>query len=263
VNQSGFGTNGNAGVPANNPGSSIVNAPAIGLGIANSASSLVDYNVTNSTFWGANGGLGAVYAVSISGAATVAGSRLNGTFSGNRIGLAGVTGSGCSTGCAGLGLLPGLGGTFSPTVTNNDIRQTNSVGINYVNNVGAGAAFTSSVRIKGNTIAEPDTTGAPALQRAIVVSPGNSGGANNNVCAEIGGAGGLQNTISGAWQTGFFIRVTNNNNLQALRLPGLTPIAGATAADVNAFVAANNTGVSGNVGTALGTAGIVGGAVCP
>ncbi len=262
INQCGFGTDINAGSPVNNPGTTITNPPPFSVGVTNGSSSQVNYLISNNTFWGADGLLGAIYAVTISGASTTASSRLIGTFSGNKIGKTGVTGSGAANNSGGLGLLPGTGGIFQATVINNDIRQVNALGINFKNSV-TGAAGTSNVKIKGNTIAEPDPTGAPLFQRAIIVDPGNSGGASMTACTEIGGIlGGEPNIISGAWQVGNFIRVTNNNNTVALRLPGLIPSAGATAAQVNAFVQSNNTMAASSVNTSLGTTGIVGGAVC-
>ena len=262
LNQSGFGTDINMGAPVNNPGTNITNPPPFSVGITNGSSAQVDYVISNNTFWGADGLLGALYVVTISGATTLGGSHLNGTISGNKIGKAGVVGSGAANNSAGIGLLPGTGGTFQATVINNDIRQVNSFGINFKNSV-SGAVGTSSVKIKGNTLAEPDVTGAPLFQRAIVVDPGNSGGANMTACAEIGGTlAGEPNIITGGWQAGNFIRVTNNNNTVALTLPGLSPATGATAAEVNAFVVTNNPTAAGAVNTSLGTAGIVDGAAC-
>ena len=65
VNQSGFGTDINTGAAVNNPGTAITNAPAFSLGVTNSSSANVHYNITNNTFWGASGALGALYAVTI------------------------------------------------------------------------------------------------------------------------------------------------------------------------------------------------------
>ena len=264
VNQCGFGTDVNTGAAVNNPGTIITDPPAIGMGVANSGGSQVNYTVTNNTYWGANGALGAIYAVAFSGGANTSSALLSGTFASNRIGQTGVTGSGCSNSCAGLGLLPGSNGAFKAVVTNNDIRQVNSLGINFSNSAGPGSLVTNIVKFKGNTLAEPDTTGSPALQRAILVSPGSSGGANAPTCAEIGGSSPAdKNVISGAWQTGANIRVTNANNSAPLTLPGLTPATGATTAQVNAFVTSNNTMPASSVSSALGTAGIIGGSPCP
>jgi hypothetical protein len=267
LNQSGFGTDVNAGAPVNNPGTTITNPPAFSVGITNGSNAHVSYTVSNNTFWGADGNLGAVYAVTVSGASTTAASQLNGSFTGNKIGKTGTTGSGCANGCGGLGLLPGTAGQFRATVTNNDIRQVNALGMQVFNNVGAGATASVVAKIKSNNFAEPDTTGSPLFLRAIILSPGNSGGANEPLCAEIGNNTGSNpaeaNTITGSWQAGNFIRVTNNNNTAVMTLPGLSPASGATAAQVNAFIQAANTMAAGSVNTTLGAAGINGGAPCP
>ena len=270
VNQCGFGTEVNTGAPVNQPGTTITNPPPFSLGITNGSSAKVTYNVTNNTFWGADGLQGAIYAVTISGASTTASATLNGSFNFNKIGKATVTGSGASNGAGGLGLLPGTSGQFHATVTGNDIRQVNSVGIDFFNSAGGGASIDGTLKVKGNTLAEPDTTGSPLFQRAIAVSPGNSGGANNPWIAEIGDTTGTnaanKNTITGAWggQNGQIIRVTNLNNTPALTLPGLTPASGATVAQVQTFVSGANTGVAAaGVSVTLGTGGINGGAPLP
>jgi VCBS repeat-containing protein len=261
VNQSGFGTDVVANGAVNNPGTVITLPNVIGLAVTNSGSAQVDYSVTNNTFWGSNGVAGAVYAVTFSSSANGAASHLTGSFTGNKIGQAGVLGSGCSGGCAGVGLLPGVNGMFSATVMNNDIRQVGTRGIDYANTV-SGAVGSNVIKIKGNTLTEPDS-GAAVIRRAISVTTGNSGGAASNVCAEIGGAAaGEKNTVSGTWQAGNFVRVTTANTTGTLTLPGLAPTAGATAAQINAFIAGNNVGVAGNVNTTIGGA-IVGGAPCP
>jgi hypothetical protein len=259
VNQSGFGTDVNSGAPVNKPGTAITNAPAFGLAVTNGSSALVDYTITNNTFWGASGLLGAVYAVTISGASTTAGSHLNGTFSGNRIGKTGTTGSGCSNGCAGLGILPGTNGTYNATINNNDIRQTNTNAIDVFNSV-SGSNATAIAKITNNIIAEPDTTGAPLFQRGIAYSIGNSGGSNMSGCLTITG-----NNISGAWQASNFIRITTVNTTGILTIPGLSPATGATGAQVDTYIESLNTVGAGNCNTSVGGAinNTVASAPCP
>jgi large repetitive protein len=260
VNQSGFGTNVVTTGATNQPGTAITLPNAIPMAITNGGSAQVGYTVTNNTFWGTSAAAGALYAVTISSSATGSGSALQGTFNGNKIGQTGVAGSGCNGNCSGLGLLPGKNGTFSATVTNNDIRRVGSRGIDYANTI-AGSTGSVVIKVKGNTLAEPEATGS--FRRAISVTTGNSGGASTNVCAEIGGATvAEQNVVSGAWQAGQFIRVTTLNTTGVLTLPGLTPTTGATAAQVNTFLAGRNAGVTGAVNTTIGGA-INGGAPCP
>jgi hypothetical protein len=260
LNQSGFGTEVNTGNPVNNPGTTITTPPPFHALVSIGSNAKVDYSITNNTFWGADGLKGAVYAVTISGASTVATAHNNGSFIGNKIGKAGTVGSGCKNGCAGLGILPGTQGTYNALITDNDVRQINSDGgIALVNTAGGGATFNSSVVIRNNTLAEPDTTGAPLFLRGIIVSPGNSGGAATTVCADIGGASaGQPNIISGAWSS-TMIRVTNLNNTVLLKLPGYAGAATDTAA-VNAFVSGRNGGAT--VGSTAGTTGFTGGAAC-
>jgi hypothetical protein len=266
VNQSGFGTDVNTGAAANRPGTTIMNAPVIGLLVSNSASAQVDYVVSNNTFWGASGSLGAIYAVGASGGATTSASHLNGSWLNNQIGKSGVVGSGASGTAGGIGLLPGTAGTFNVTVQGNDIRQVNSDGLDLINTTGGGANITVTAKIKGNTFTEPDTTGSPTFQRAIAVTPGNSGGANNPWTVEIGDTTGTiaaaKNTISGSWQVGNFIRVSDLNNSAVLTLPGLTPTSGATAAQVNTYLTNANTLPASSVNSTIG-GGIVGGAPLP
>jgi hypothetical protein len=262
LNDSGFGTDVVTTGQVANPGTVITNANAIAIGITNGASGKVDYTVTDNTFWGSDGNKGAIYAVTISGATNNSDSRLSGSFTGNKIGKTGTTSSGCANNCGALGLLPGTNGLFSATVTNNDIRQVNSIGINFKNEVTA-ASGNSKAIIQSNNLSEPDTTGSPLFQRAIVVDPGNSGGSAMTACADVGGSTvALENTISGAWQTGNLIRVTTNNTTGTLYLPGLTPTSGATATDVSNFLQGRNLMVGSSVNTTVGT-GPISGSSCP
>lgn len=255
LNQSGFGTDVNTGAPVNQPGTTITNAPPFSVLISNGSAAQVHYNITNNTFWGARVADGALYAVTISGASTTG--SLNGFFTGNKIGKTGTVGSGCLGNCAGLGLLPGTGGTFNATVGNNDIRQVGSFGINFVNTT-TGSNVDMIGHFTNNTLAENDnTSGAPAAaMQAIHVAPGNSGGAAVNSCAEITG-----NNISGNWQSVAFIRISTSNTTGTLVLPGLSPTTGASTAQIDAFVAGNNTLTGGSVSSTIGGP-INGGAAC-
>ena len=255
VNQCGFGTDVNAGAPVNQPGTTITNPPAFALGVTNGSSANVTYNITNNTFWGASGLLGAIYAVTISGASTTGSSNLSGSINFNKIGKTGVVGSGCSNNCAAIGLLVGSQGTFNATVSGNDIRQVNSLGIQ-VFFPNAGSSGTSIGHITNNTITEPDTTGSPLFQRGIVVTTGNSGGTSMTACTQITG-----NNISGAWQAGNFIRVTTLNTTGVLTIPGLTPLSGATGAQVDTYLESVNTIGAGNSNTTVG--GAINGSAAP
>jgi hypothetical protein len=258
LNQSGFGVPLNSGAPVNNPGfpgGAITNAPPFSVGIAGGSNSKIDFDITNNTFWGARGLDGAIYVVTVSGAASAPTAHLNGFITDNKIGKPGTVGSGCANGCAGIGILPGTAGTVNTTIANNEIRQVNSGGIDVFNSAGAATANVIA-HITTNTLAEPDTTGSPLFQRAILLSPGNSAIANEPMCAEVTG-----NIISGAWTASNNIRVNNGNNNATMVLPGLSPATGATVAQVQSFVSGNNGAVT--VIATLGAGGINGGPACP
>ena len=110
--------------------------------------------------------------------------------------------------------------------------------------------------LTNNTITEPDTTGSPLFQRAIVVSAGNSGGSTANWCAEV-----TSNNISGTWQAGSFIRIATLNTTGILTVPGLTPTSGATGPQVDTYIESVNTVGAGNSNATVGGA-INGGAAC-
>jgi large repetitive protein len=246
VNQSGFGTNVNSGAPVNKPGSSITNAPAFGLGVVNGGAAAVTYAITNNTFWGASGTLGAVYAVTISGGAASGSS--NGSFTGNQIGKAGTAGSGCTNACAGLGILPGNGGSYNITINNNDIRQTARTAIDIFNSAGTSSP-TVIAKITNNTIAEPDT-GAPTsiFHHAVRWSIGNSaGGVTAGGCLQV-----ANNNISGAWTAASVIRITTLNTTGITTIPGLSPNTGATGAQVDAYIEGLNGLAAGTVNTTVG-----------
>src|SRR5260370_15618015 len=175
LNQSGFGTDVNTGEPVNQPGTTITNAPPFSVLISNGSAAQVHYNITNNTFWGARVADGELYAVTISGASTTG--SLNGFFSSNKIGKTGAVGSGCLGNCAGLGLLPGTGGTFNATVGNNDIRHVGAFGINFINSTTSSNVNMIS-HLTNNTLAENDnTSGAPlAASQAIHYAPDSVGG---------------------------------------------------------------------------------------
>ncbi|MGA8807234.1 MAG: putative Ig domain-containing protein, partial [Thermoanaerobaculia bacterium] len=236
-----------------------VSANALGVEYANSASSDIDFTVTNNTIVGGDALKGSIWMVGFSETGTTTSSAsLNGTFDGNHIGTTGVAGSGCANGCGGVGILPAGAGAMNLIITNNDIRQVSSQAISLSSN--AATSGTLVLHIRGNTLAEPQT-GFSSFLRALALTPGNSGGATPTSCFEIGGAGANKNSVSGAWQASAFFRIANQNNAGTTRFPGY----GGSATDQTAlqnFVEANNTGVTGNTTITPGT-GISGGAACP
>lgn len=112
----------------------------------------------------------------------------------NVIGTAGKAGSGaaCGGGCSGIAVTALGRGTSSAVISQNTVHQADSNGIL----ARAGGDATLDVRITGNTIGDP--SGRDALH-AIAVVAGMRKNDRAAVCAEIGGAGALVNSVSGSW----------------------------------------------------------------
>ncbi|PYR76291.1 MAG: hypothetical protein DMF86_12800 [Acidobacteria bacterium] len=128
-------------------------------------------------------------------------------------------------------------------------------------NSAAGSSINVSAHITNNTLAEPTIVPPASFQRAISVSVGNSGGASVSACVEV-----ANNNISGTWQAGNFVRITNLNNALVMNVQGLTPATGATAAQVNAFIQGTNTFGLGSTGADVNSTlgpGINGGTCSP
>ncbi|MBK9607089.1 MAG: Ig-like domain repeat protein [Betaproteobacteria bacterium] len=245
----------------NNSTFGTVSANALGIQYVNSASSDIDFTVTNNTIVGGNALNGSIAMVGFSETgSTTASAQLKGTFTGNTIGTNAVVGSGCSNGCSGVGVFPAGAGEMNLTISNNTIRQVSAQGISLSSN--AGTTGTLTMHIKGNTIDQPQA-GFSAFLRAISLTPGNSGGASPTSCFEVGGpGGGDKNTISAGWQASSAVRVNNANNTGTTRFPGYigVPTADAT---LESFVEANNTMAAGDAFVTSSVAGISGGAACP
>jgi len=201
------------------------------------------------------------------GTNSTAGATLVGTISGNTIGTAATADSG-SAQTNGISATVQGQGTETVSITNNVIRQYNLNGINIFQRLGAA---TQNATITGNTVGNP---GAFALNGILVnagaSSTGNNGGMDaGTVCAGIGGAGALANSITGAGTNGADPTATDFRVRQrfatTVRLPGYLGLAGDTTAVVT-FVKGNN-GVTptGSATAAFPTSGggFIGGSACP
>jgi hypothetical protein len=243
----------------NNSTFGTVNAVPVAIGYGTSGSSKIDFTVTNNTIVGGDALQGSIFMVGFSETGiTTASAYLNGTYDNNTIGTTGVAGSGCKNGCGGVGIFPAGAGAMNITISNSDILQVSSQAISLSSN--AGTTGTLVMKIKGNNLAEPQT-GFSSFLRALVLTPGNSGGAGPTSCFDIGGSGLNKNTIAGSWLAGSYIRVQNSNNTGTTRFPGYGGAATNDAA-LNAFIEANNTIAAGNTAVTSST-GITGGAACP
>ncbi|HMM34440.1 MAG TPA: hypothetical protein PKA62_06855, partial [Thermoanaerobaculia bacterium] len=145
------------------------------------------YNIANNTFRDANGHAVLIVKSTDPGSFT-------GTFTNNTIGVAGPATSGSVAG-SGIKLQTAGLGTFSATVTNNQIRQYNNFGIEMVTGGGAIAMSGNfNAKVTGNTVSNPGTGGLP--MNGIHLNGGTVGGDTYAICVDIGGAGALANTIN-------------------------------------------------------------------
>jgi len=191
------------------------------------------------------------------------GSGTTGTVDGqivaNNIGNATTnSGSGCGA-CNGISLQnDGNSGDFIVDVTNNIIQHVRQRAIELL----PGFSDRSKVVIQGNTISSPDQ--ATGLGEAIFLQSGINAGDTTTVCATVGGAGGLKNTISGTWNASNpangAIRVRNRFAGTVFVLPGYAG-GGSDTAAVKAFIEGNNT-MGGNIASATINGNTFGG-TCP
>jgi hypothetical protein len=194
-----------------------------------------------------------------------------GTVSGNTIGTAADAFSGCYVaGCTGLEFTNnGTAGTYNMTITNNVVNRVNGHGLAIFHTSGGVAGGNTSAVITGNTIQNPDiapgAAGPGPQGNAMHFANGDGVDDAGNMCLEIGGAGGLANTLIGKWADDPASGTTNNQSIRlrprstnagSFRIRNLTPSSGATDAQVTAFVATQNTfsgaGVTVGINRSLG-----------
>jgi hypothetical protein len=161
----------------------------------------------------------------------------NGTIDGNTIGASGVANSGSATG---TGIFVQHAGVNATTVkiSNNTIRQINGSQAIWAllgDDTGGGGAGSLNVTIVGNNIAEEGS--APSARTGIVVQSGRVTGDTDTMCADVGGAGALANSI-----TNFNTRIRPNQRFNTImRMPGYTGTSGDATA-VNAYIQGRNPG---------------------
>ncbi|MEO8337292.1 MAG: invasin domain 3-containing protein [bacterium] len=164
------------------------------------------YRIANNTVRHTNG-------TAISADRVNFGTNMNGTIDSNTIGVTGDNNSGST---AGLGIFASHHGPNTTTVkiANNSIRQVSAATIGVMqlltgDAVGFGGSGTFNATVVSNTLAESGTnTGAaPAIaaHMAMLYTVGSQSGPPTDTdvaCFDVGGAGGLVNTITGI-NTGF------------------------------------------------------------
>ncbi|HLG15598.1 MAG TPA: HYR domain-containing protein [Blastocatellia bacterium] len=199
-------SNGTVGAPAQ---ASTLGGGVTITGGAAFSSSTSTYNVSNNTITGAKTAPITINVVSVT--STAAG-LLSGTINNNTLGQAGSANSGSSS-SDGISVLVNGASTVNATITNNQIRQFNNIGIQIIKRDGPG---NMNATVTGNTVAEPV---APNALQGITVTSGATATDTGTTCADIGGAGGLANIVTGPNFGGDLIRVRQRFGT-IVRLPG-------------------------------------------
>ncbi|MGH8612072.1 MAG: hypothetical protein ACREYF_08530 [Gammaproteobacteria bacterium] len=140
-------------------------------------------------------------------------------------------------------------GAVTVAVTNNQIRQYNNFGIEFLTGGGATAQSGAlNATVTGNTVSNPGTGGLP--MNGVHLNGGTVPGDTYQICTDIGSAGGLANALVGSGFNGGTDFSLRQRQSATVRLPGY---AGANTAVVS-FVQGRNTVPTGG--------GFIGGAAC-
>lgn len=215
--------------------STLPGAGGVSIGTAGTGGAGLTYTITGNSFRGAVGSALAVAKGGETGSFT-------GTISGNTFGVSGVANSGSAQG-SGISLELAGGGSHAATVTSNQVFQFTNFGVRAQAGGASPAPGRFTLVVQGNRIAEPSPNAAGFPTNGIRVQSGVSSGDNAVMCATIGGAGSLANTVAGTGANGgtdvrLFERFTTT-----MALPGYAGAPNDNAA-VAAFVQGNNGGAT-------------------
>src|SRR6185295_2517081 len=200
-------------------------------------------------------------------------SSYSGTFTGNTIGDAAVANSGSKEG-SGIKVQSAGQGTVTVAITSNQIHQFNNNGIELL--TGGGATLQSgafNAIITGNTIDTPgNTAGTLSIPKnGIHLNGGTVPGDTYAICAQIGGAGALANSVATGGKDAVPPTIGDidvrlrQRQATTVRLPGYGGANDDNTAVQN-FIIANNSGNGAPTVLAQNTVptggGFVGGAAC-
>jgi large repetitive protein len=192
-----------------------------------SSQGIMTYNADGNTMRDADGS-----AVTLFKAA--AGTSHSGRFTNNTIGVSAVADSGSKSG-NGIYVVGAGIGTLAATINNNAVHQIAGNSHIYADNTGG--SYTANFTIEGNTL---DTPGA-GIFAGIAITNGSPSSADTvNVCAKIGGATALRNTLNLGGGLGIIVGASGAAAGHAFNLP--TFAVAANASNIQGFLAANNTG---------------------
>ena len=187
------------------------------------------FNIANNVM---HGSLGTALAVNkLGGTGT-----FNGSITGNQIGIAATPNSGSAEG-SGIFLLTDGGGSYTATVTDNQVRQYGNYGI-YLQTGGSGVVGAGAMKatLLRNVISNPGTLGFP--KNGVHLNAGVTIGDTYSVCLTFGSTGN-QNTLNGSGTDGGADFRLRQRQSTTVYLPGYGGASGDVAAVV-AFAVANN-----------------------
>jgi hypothetical protein len=179
------------------------------------------------------------------------------TINGNTIGLTGSANSGSSEG-DGMELTGGGQGNTTYNVTNNQIRQYNSSGIQFVSGLGVAQSGQVNINVSGNTVKEPGNNPLITLLQGIRVDSGVDTADTFQTCVKFGA-----NDITGssdAANKDFRLVASHNTTLRQPGYVGAANNGPAFAAYAASLIGggAQGTAVANPPGTFSGT-----GSTCP
>jgi hypothetical protein len=166
-----------------------------------------------------------------------------GSVSGNQVGQSGVANSGSSQGSGIVVDLIG-GGSHTASVVGNQVFQFTNFGIRaQAGNTTSGGQGVLNVTVQGNTVAQPSANAVASFfpTHGIRIQSGVATGDNAIVCATVGGAGALANSVTGTGINGGADIRLFERFLTTMALPGYAGAPNDNAAAA-AFAQANNGG---------------------
>jgi hypothetical protein len=223
-----------------------------------SGSPALTYSVTGNTVRGTTGAALSI----IKGVGT---GTFTGSVSNNVIGQPGVSNSGSSQGSGIIVDLIG-GGGHTASVTGNQVFQFTNFGIRaQAGSSSLGGQGVLKVVVQGNTVSQPSANAVATAfpTHGIRIQSGVTSGDNSIVCATVGGAGALANTVTATGINGGTDIRLFERFLTTMALTGYAGAPGDNAAAA-AFTQANNGGtptVQATNNVAAGGPGLVG--TCP
>ncbi|HEX6909887.1 MAG TPA: hypothetical protein VF142_05820, partial [Longimicrobium sp.] len=207
-----------------------------GVLVSGTGNPSLTYAVTGNAVRGTTGAALAV----IKGAGT---GSFTGTVSNNVVGQSGVANSGSSQGSGIIVDLAG-GGTHTASVTGNQVFQFTNFGIrSQAGTTASGGQGVLKVVVQGNTVSEPSPNAVAGAfpTHGIRIQSGITTGDNAIVCATVGGAGALANSVTGTGSNGGTDIRLFERFLTTMALPGYLGAPNDNVAAA-AFAQANNGG---------------------